>query len=159
MLEGLLSELRTLTELSIVPVLAASSLASWMIFRYRARLQEFMMSRRRIRDKRHAEWSLIANEFTLKLHEMKIDGKIHNWAYYTLIKKMRGLGMDLSIEPTFGKPWYTKLPSGDKLKIALLKLKVKLLKKRIKPEEAPVKRKNSLEDQFNHCRKTGMSGM
>lgn len=112
------------------------------------------MSRRRIRDKRHAEWSLIANEFTLKLHEMKEAGKIHGWAYNTLIKKMRGVGMDLSLEPTFGnKPWYqfTNPLKGDKLKLSLLKLKLKLLRKQIK--EAPVPKKNALEEQFKHCKK------
>jgi len=77
MLEGLLTELEALTKLSIVPAVAASGMASWLIFKQRAQLREFMMSRRRIKAKKEAEWSLIANVFAEELARLKSSGHVH----------------------------------------------------------------------------------
>ena len=153
MLEGLLTELETLTKLSIVPAFAASGLGSWMIIKHRAQLREFMMSRRRIRAKKEAEWSLIANTFTEELHRLKAAGLVHDWAYQTLIKKMRGIGMDLSVEPTFGKPWYFNNPLK-RVDIPALKKKIKarLGMSKTKHKEVAKPKKNTLEAEFEHCR-------
>jgi hypothetical protein len=154
MLEGLLTELETLTKLSIVPGFAASGMASWLIFKHRSQLREFMMSRRRVRAKKEAEWSLIANTFTEDLHRLKTEGKIHDWAYHTLVKKMRGIGMDLSYdEPSYGKPWYFTNPLK-RVDVPALKKKIKarLGLTKSKHKEVAEPKKNSLEAEFEHCR-------
>ena len=152
MLEGLTTELEALTKLTIVPVFAASSLASWMIFKKRMQLQEFIMSRRRLRAKKLAEWNFLANEIAELVQRHKASGKLHDWAVTTAEKKFRSIGMDISAEPTFGKPWHIVNPlKGLKLKNKLLKLKLAILRKKMK--EAPTRKKNSLEDEFEHCRK------
>jgi hypothetical protein len=84
---------------------------------------------------------------------MKLEGKVHDWAYFTLIKKMRGIGMDLSIEPTFGtKPAYNFNPLKHPA-VAKLKLKIKSRLQRNKKEAPVSKKKNALEEQFKHCKK------
>jgi len=153
MLEGLLTELEALTKLSIVPAVAASGMASWLIFKQRAQLREFMMSRRRIKAKKEAEWSLIANVFAEELARLKSSGHVHDWAYNMIVRKMRGLGMDISSEPTYGKPWHFPNPLK-RVDVTALKKKIKArLGMKRQQKEAPKPKKNSLEAEFEHCRK------
>lgn len=74
---------------------------------FKGQIKESIMSRRRRLYKRRAEWGVIAEEVALTLHRLQRENKVGPWASGLFVKKMfRHLGMDVSAEPTFGKPWY-----------------------------------------------------